>query len=101
MGLPIEEAQEKISPEEFNSWKAYFMQDPFGYDRIEYMIGMVCSILCNIHRKKGGRTFKPEDFLPKYGSVHLETKKNIDSSRMFMEMFKKRMDTKYGNNSNA
>jgi len=43
---------------------AYNSLEPIGYWTEWARTGQVCSVLANIHGKKGGRTFEPKDFMP-------------------------------------
>ena len=64
--MSIAEAQQSISSREYAEWLAYYSKERFSIDRIENMLAIICCILANVHRKKGGSDYKPEDFIPKY-----------------------------------
>lgn len=34
--------------------------------RLDYRNGILCSVIANVHRKKGSKEYKPTDFMPKY-----------------------------------
>lgn len=50
-----------------DEWRAYDLLDPFGEERDDYRMGMVCCALLNPQRKKGAPPFKPSDWMPKFG----------------------------------
>jgi len=66
--MSVKEAQIKIDSAEFTEWCAFSNIKPFYIDSTEYMLAVIASILVNVHRKKGARAVKPEDFMPKYSS---------------------------------
>lgn len=58
-----------MSVQELREWATYYMLDPWGVERLEYMIAIMCSLLANINRDpREGRIYTPEDFLPRYGA---------------------------------
>lgn len=75
--MSVKEAQTRIDSAEFSEWMAYASIDPFLIDRSENMLAIIASILANIHRPKGHRAFKPEDFIPEYGPKKIESPEDI------------------------
>lgn len=45
---------------------AYERLEPFGPERADYMLAILCSVVANQWRKKGSAAAKPADFLPDY-----------------------------------
>lgn len=66
--MSVAQAQQAIDSREYAEWLAYYSRERFTADRIENMLAIICCILANVHRKKGGKDYEPEDFIPKYGS---------------------------------
>ena len=76
--MSVRRAQSEIDSSEFAEWIAYHSIDPFTIDKSEYLLGVVAAILANVHRKKGARAFKPDDFMPKYGRKQIDSAENIE-----------------------
>lgn len=53
-----------MSSEEFVEWQLYYERESFGHDLDRLQIGVLTSVLANIHRdsKRQMRPFKKEDF---------------------------------------
>jgi len=51
---------------------AYAQLEPFGERQADWRAGMLASVLANLHRRKRGRRFKPEDFMPQDKSARGE-----------------------------
>ncbi len=61
--MSVREAQRKIDSAEFSEWVAYHKIDPFTFDKSEYQLALIAAILMNVHKGKGSKTFRPEDFI--------------------------------------
>jgi hypothetical protein len=48
-------------------WQAYGLTEPFGEEREDYRMGMICAAILNPQRKKGAPAFTPGDFMPDFG----------------------------------
>jgi hypothetical protein len=49
-------------------WIAYSRVEPFGEERADLRAGIIASVIANAHRdRKRGKTFRPSDFMPKFG----------------------------------
>jgi hypothetical protein len=50
-------------------WKAYFSIEPFGEERADLRMGILASLIANVHRdrKKKFEPFTPADFMPGFG----------------------------------
>lgn len=70
MGIPVGELKKRISSREFAEYCAYDTIDPYGNQRTDFQIGLVCSTICNI---MGGDT-SPIDFM--YDNIVSKGKKN-------------------------
>jgi len=77
--MSVSRAQSEIDSAEFAEWIAYHSIDPFTIDKSEYLLAVIASILANVHRKKGSRTYKPGDFIPKYGKKQVDSAQNIET----------------------
>ncbi len=80
LGMSVKRAQSEIDSAQFSHWIAYHRIEPFTVDRSEYMLAVVCSILVNVHRKKGTTPTKPADFLPKFGKPRKQSAKDIETT---------------------
>ena len=71
----MDELLRGMSSAEMAEWMAYAMIEPFGESRADLRMGIIASLLANIHRdpKKRRQAYKPEDFIPQF---QMET--NID-----------------------
>lgn len=78
LGMSVKRAQAEIDSVEFSHWIAYHSIDPFTVDRSEYMLAMIASILCNVHRRKGSKVHKPHDFIINYGKRRRDSAEEIE-----------------------
>jgi len=86
LGMSLEQAQREISSAEFAEWMVYYEMDPFGGCRSDYQAGVVASTVFNMLRGKGGRTVKPEDFMPEWGESK-EVKQTAKEMRNLFEFY--------------
>lgn len=73
MGVPVDHLLKSISARELTEWMAYYEVEPFGEARDDLRMGIICSTIANVNRGKGGRVFKPEDFIPKFNKPKQQT----------------------------
>jgi len=66
MGVSVEYLLKNISSRELTEWEAYYKLEPWGEDREDLRMGIISSTIANVNRGKGGRTYKPSDFIPKF-----------------------------------
>ncbi|QDU62173.1 hypothetical protein Pan216_30400 [Planctomycetes bacterium Pan216] len=50
---------------ELTEWTAYWNLEPWGEEKADYRTGLLASVMCNLWKSKKGKTYKPEDFMPK------------------------------------
>jgi Na+/phosphate symporter len=55
----------KISSKQWSEWKAYYSVEPFGHDVGFELVATIASMFANVHRKKGARSIKPNEFYQK------------------------------------
>ena len=67
--MSVQEAQQKVDPVEFHWWFAYDRVEPIGPDRVDYQFAILTATLANCHRSKNQRAYKPQDFLPEWGTA--------------------------------
>jgi hypothetical protein len=48
-------------------WMEYASRKPFGEERADLRSGIIAATIANANRGKGGKRFKPSDFMPKFG----------------------------------
>jgi len=44
---------------------AYYSLEPWGERRADLRSGIVASTIANVNRPKGGKAYKPQDFMPR------------------------------------
>jgi hypothetical protein len=94
LGLSNKRAQEELSPDEFNSWCAYYQIQPFGEQRQDFRFGMMLSMMANIHRQKGGKSYRPFDFMPWADRPQMTSDQMHRNLAQFAKMHNARMKAK-------
>lgn len=51
---------------ELTEWYVYEQIEPFGERGAYFRNAMLCAIMANPHRKKGTKSLKVQDFMPKF-----------------------------------
>ena len=54
---------------EFAEWQAFYRLSPWGDERADLRAGIIASTVANVHRDRKSRSYKPADFIPRYGPV--------------------------------
>ena len=71
--MSVARCQQEVSPEEFHEWIAFNELEPWTVERLDYLFGMLASVITNCARslsgRKGGRTARPRDFMPQFDRV--------------------------------
>lgn len=69
MGMPVVEAQARISSAEFAEWVAFAQLEPFGSSREDTRAGVVAALIANVNRdaEKRATPFEPADFFSNLG----------------------------------
>ena len=57
---------ERCSIREFRLWQAYAMIEPFGNIRGDIQAAIIAQTVANVHRGRGQRSYKIQDFMPKF-----------------------------------
>lgn len=55
-----------MTAQEFQSWKAFYLVEPFGNTREDHRFGVVAATIANVFKKKSTNRVKPADFFPDY-----------------------------------
>lgn len=55
-----------MSSTEFNSWKAFYLLEPFGTAREDERAGVIAATVANVFRPKNRPAIKPEKFFPRH-----------------------------------
>lgn len=63
LGMSVAECQERVSPEEFWEWIAFYRYNPWGEERADLRSGNIAALMANIHRRPGSRAFRASDFI--------------------------------------
>lgn len=64
LGKSVREV-ESFGASELADWEAYWKMEPWGAYRDNIHAGLICSVLANIHRRKGAAEITYEDFMLK------------------------------------
>lgn len=54
----------EMTSAQITEWMAFYRMEPFGVDRLEYLLGMFMTMFANANRKKGKKAPKQEQFMP-------------------------------------
>jgi hypothetical protein len=78
LGKSVREV-EQFGAAELNEWEAYWRQEPWGAYRDNIHTGLICSILSNIHRRKGAPEVSYDAFIlrDKIEQQEMETRKTL------------------------
>lgn len=76
---------EQLTAQQLAEWEAYNVLDPIGEHRDDARMGILASTFANIAASalggKKGKTFKPEDFIPKWDGKGKSTTQTVDQMR--------------------
>lgn len=81
----MKEAQERCDAVEFAEWLAEYRIEPFGDERGDINAAMICTLVANAMKGKGGKTYKLADFIPEFGKAKKE--QSLESMRAVMTVF--------------
>jgi hypothetical protein len=63
LGVPVLELQTRITSAEFQEWRAYYQEEPFGDLRDDFRGGVLASIVQNLFIGRGDAAASPADFI--------------------------------------
>ena len=63
------ELYEELTAEELQEWEAYYGLDPWGPERADLSIGILCSLLDACNRTRG-QPDRPIDYMPYVRALH-------------------------------
>ena len=86
-GCTVREAQERCTWREFIGWAAFYETDPWGHERSDLHAGIVASTIANAMRQKRGRSFKPRDFMPNFGTRGMPAKQSPQQLKASLKQF--------------
>lgn len=81
----MKEAQSRCDAVEFAEWMAEYRLEPFGDERGDINAAMICTLVANAMKGKGGKTYKLSDFMPEFGKVRKE--QSLQSMATAMSVF--------------
>lgn len=67
VGWPVPLLKQVMSSKDIAEAMAYQNLDPHDQSRADLRAGIVASVIANVNRGKGSRSYKPADFMPQYG----------------------------------
>ena len=76
--MSVKRAQREIDSAEFTEWMAYHNIEPFSLKVTDHVLASIATILANVHKRPGGKPFKPEDFLPQTQKRKIEDPKDME-----------------------
>lgn len=82
LGMTVREAMARVSSREFTEWIAYANLEPFGEERADFRTGIMASTVANVNRAKGGKEYKPEDFMPDFDGARGKGKREMSTDAM-------------------
>ena len=62
--MTVAELEVRMSAAELERWALFEQEEPFLATRVEYVGGVICSVLANINRAKHAAPLSPLDFMP-------------------------------------
>jgi hypothetical protein len=80
--MTVRELLARIGQDELFEWQAYYRIEPFGEWREDLRCGIVASTVANAFRGKKSKTFKPDDFMPKFGKGDPEKRRKGLAARL-------------------
>jgi hypothetical protein len=89
----------EMSPRELMDWEQYFAMKPLPVERVEYGLGLLTSVLANIHRdsKKQKNPFEIKDFVLDYRpkeEKQAEDKQKFEKQAL-LDVKKKQLETAF------
>ena len=78
LGMSVRRAQAEIDSAEFSEWQAFHSVEPFTIDRGDHILATIAAILANVHRPKGAKPYKPDDFMPTVDRDRRDTAESIE-----------------------
>lgn len=63
LGMPVAEAQQRLSSAEFVDWCAFYSLEPWGYDIGNWRMGVLGATVAN-YSGNVKKALKPSDFFP-------------------------------------
>lgn len=65
-GCTVAELKQRMTAQEFQDWKAFYLVEPFGNTREDHRAGIIAATLANTFKKKSAKRYTPADFFPDY-----------------------------------
>lgn len=73
MGKTVRQLLNELDSRELSEWMAFWQIEPWGEERADRRAATVAATVANVHRPKGRRAYKAEDFMPHYGPRRPQT----------------------------
>lgn len=73
----------QMSWAQLREWAAYSELDPFGEERADLRMGILASVMANVHRdtSKRPRPYQADEFMPKFGEQAADVTASRSSSK--------------------
>lgn len=71
--MTVKVIRREMSSLELSAWVAYDRLSPIGPERQDINQAIGTAVLANVHRGKGSKQYKPQDFLPFFKDANKAT----------------------------
>jgi hypothetical protein len=71
--MTVAELLERVSSREISEWMAFSQLEPFGSQVGFLGHAITAATVANVHRGKGKKAYKPDDFMPQFGPKEPQT----------------------------
>ncbi len=88
MGVSVDYLLKNISSRELTEWMVYYEIEPFGEERADLRSGIIASTIANVNRGKGGKAYKPSDFIPKFEEKRQTWQEQLRAVEILNKVFK-------------
>lgn len=82
--MTVAELLSRISSRELSQWIEFYQLEPLGNEASYYGSAVVASTVANVHRAKGSKAYKVEEFLPRFGKR--KESQSVDEMLQFARM---------------
>lgn len=73
----------RISSREISEWMEFYKVEPFGMDAEYLGHAITATTVANVNRGKGQKAYKPQDFMPKFGTEEQTPEEMLQFAAMY------------------
>jgi hypothetical protein len=85
--MTVRQLLDVMDNDEMIAWMAYERIEPFGEERADLRAGINTATLININTKRGSKTVKPSDVIPRFDKRYLPHSADDEARAMFLSKF--------------